>query len=294
MNVADLIQAALSGSTRATGRLLSLIEGDRRDEVLAALDTASARVVGITGPPGAGKSTTIAALVGAYRERGMRVAVLAVDPSSPYSGGAILGDRIRMAAHIDDSDVFIRSIATRGHLGGLSAAVPAAIRLLAALSYDLIVLETVGVGQSEVEIAAVADPTIVILNPGAGDAVQAAKAGLLEVADIVVVNKADRDGARQTARDLRAETSAPVLTLVAARSEGVTDLMDAIDAHHRADTPDRRASRARAQILSLAQTRLHSHPELAGLAAAVADGRCDPYTAAGLLLIESATADKSD
>ena len=294
MNVEDLIQAALSGSTRATGRLLSLIEGDRRDEVLAALDTASARVVGITGPPGAGKSTTIAVLVGGYRERGMRVAVLAVDPSSPYSGGAILGDRIRMAAHIDDPDVFIRSIATRGHLGGLAAAVPAAIQLLAALSYDLIVLETVGVGQSEIEIAAVADPTIVILNPGAGDAVQAAKAGLLEVADIVVVNKADRDGARQTARDLQAETSAPVLTLVAARSEGVTDLMDAIDAHHRADTPDRRASRARAQILSLAQTRLHCHPELAGLAAAVADGRCDPYTAAGLLLIESATADKSD
>ena len=294
MNVADLIQASHSGSTRATGRLLSLIEGDRRDEVLAALDTASAQVVGITGPPGAGKSTTIAVLVSAYRERGMRVAVLAVDPSSPYSGGAILGDRIRMAAHIDDPDVFIRSIATRGHLGGLAAAVPAAIRLLAALSYDLIVLETVGVGQSEIEIAAVADPTIVILNPGAGDAVQAAKAGLLEVADIVVVNKADRDGASQTARDLRAETSAPVLTLVAARSEGITDLMDAIDAHHRADTPTRRASRARAQILSLAQTRLHSHPDLAGLAAAVADGRSDPYTAAGLLLIESATADKSD
>jgi LAO/AO transport system kinase len=294
MNVADLIKASLNGSTRATGRLLSLIEGDRRDEVLAALDTPSARVVGITGPPGAGKSTTIAVLVGAYRERGMRVAVLAVDPSSPYSGGAILGDRIRMAAHIDDPDVFIRSIATRGHLGGLAAAVPAAIRLLAALSYDLIVLETVGVGQSEIEIAAIADPTIVILNPGAGDAVQAAKAGLLEVADIVVVNKADRDGAKQTARDLRAETSAPVLTLVAARSEGITDLMDAIDAHHRADTPARRASRARAQILSLAQTRLHSHPELAGLAAAVADGRCDPYTAAGLLLIESATADKSN
>jgi LAO/AO transport system kinase len=295
MNVADLIQASQGGSTRATGRLLSLIEGARRDEVLAALDTAApVQVVGITGPPGAGKSTTIAVLVSAYRERGMRVAVLAVDPSSPYSGGAILGDRIRMAAHIDDPDVFIRSIATRGHLGGLAAAVPAAIRLLAALSYDLIVLETVGVGQSEIEIAAVADPTVVILNPGAGDAVQAAKAGLLEVADIVVVNKADRDGASQTARDLRAETSAPVLTLVAARSEGITDLMDAIDAHHRADTPTRRASRARAQILSLAQTRLHSHPDLAGLAAAVADGRSDPYTAAGLLLIESATADKSD
>jgi LAO/AO transport system kinase len=293
MNVGDLIQAARSGSTRATGRLLSLIESDRRDEVLAALDMAPIRVVGVTGPPGAGKSTTIAVLVGAYRERGMRVAVLAVDPSSPYSGGAILGDRIRMAAHIDDPDVFIRSVAARGHLGGLAAAVPAAIRLLAALSYDLIVLETVGVGQSEIEIAAVADPTIVILNPGAGDAVQAAKAGLLEVADIVVVNKADRDGATQTARDLRAETSAPVLTLVAARSEGVNELIDAIDAHHRADTPERRASRARAQILSLAQTRLHTHPELADLADAVADGRCDVYTAAAKLVIESAAADTS-
>src|SRR5271156_5836639 len=287
MNVADLIQAALSGSTRATGRLLSLIEGDRRDEVLAALDTASARVVGITGPPGAGKSTTIAVLVGGYRERGMRVAVLAVDPSSPYSGGAILGDRIRMAAHIDDPDVFIRSIATRGHLGGLAAAVPAAIQLLAALSYDLIVLETVGVGQSEIEIAAVADPTIVILNPGAGDAVQAAKAGLLEVADIVVVNKADRDGARQTARDLRAETDAPILSLVAAQGEGVSALVEAIDAHYRADTPARRAARARAQILSLAQSRLRTHPELDRLAASVAEGHDDPYTAAEQLLAPS-------
>src|ERR1700691_3860409 len=294
MNVADLIDAAQKGSSRATGRLLTIIENGGREEVLAAVGPSSARVVGLTGPPGAGKSTTAAALIGVYRKQGRRVAVLAVDPSSPYSGGAILGDRIRMAAHIDDPDVFIRSIATRGHLGGLAAAVPAAIQLLAALSYDLIVLETVGVGQSEIEIAAVADPTIVILNPGAGAAVQAAKAGLLEVADIVVVNKADRDGARQTARDLQAETSAPVLTLVAARSEGVTDLMDAIDAHHRADTPARRASRARAQILSLAQTLLHPPPELAGLAAAVADGRWDRYTAAGLLLIESATADKSD
>src|SRR3984957_1214188 len=292
MNVADLIQAALSGSTRATGRLLSLIEGDRRDEVLAALDTASARVVGITGPPGAGKSTTIAALVGGYREQGMRVAVLAVDPSSPYSGGAILGDRIRMAAHIDDPDVFIRSIATRGHLGGLAAAVPAAIRLLAALSYDLIVLETVGLGQSEIEIAAVADPTIVILNPGAGDAVQAAKAGVLEVADIVVVNKADRDGAEQTVRDLRAETNAPIVSLIAARGEGVAELVAAIDDHHRADSPARRLARARAQILSLAQTRLRSRPDLDGLAEGVVDGRDNPYTAAERLL--SPPADQQD
>ena len=182
--------------------------------------TASGLVVGITGPPGAGKSTTIAALVSAYRDRGNRVAVLAVDPSSPFSGGALLGDRIRMAAHINDSDVLIRSVATRGHLGGLAAAVPAAIRLLGAIGYDVILLETVGVGQSEIEIAAVADPTVVVLNPGAGDAVQAAKAGVLEVADIVAVNKADREGAEQTVRDLRAETKAPIVSLIAARGEG--------------------------------------------------------------------------
>jgi LAO/AO transport system kinase len=280
MSINELIVAARSGSTRAAGRLLSLVEGDRRDEVMAALGSHTARVVGVTGPPGAGKSTIVAALVGMYRRRGMRVAVLAVDPSSPYSGGALLGDRIRMSAHINDSDVLIRSVATRGHLGGLAAAVPAAIRLLAALRYDLILVETVGVGQSEIEVAAVADPTVVILTPGAGDAIQAAKAGLLEVADIVVVNKADRDGADQTVRDLRAESKAPILKLVAAQGEGVPELVEAIDAHHRADTPARRVARARAQILSLAQTQLRTHPDLDRLAESVAEGRADPYTAA--------------
>jgi LAO/AO transport system kinase len=268
-SVVDLIEAARTGNTRAAGRLLSLVESPRRGEVLDALGVVTIpRVVGVTGPPGAGKSTTVGALVGAYRERAMRVAVLAVDPSSPYSGGALLGDRIRMAAHINDSDVLIRSVATRGHLGGLAAAVPAAIRLLAALSYDLIVLETVGVGQSEIEIAAIADPTVVVLNPGAGDAVQAAKAG------------ADRDGADQTVRDLRAETSAPILKLVAAEGRGLVDLVEAIEAHHRADSHQRRTARARSQILSLAQTLLHDHPELDRLAGMIADGRSDPYTAA--------------
>jgi LAO/AO transport system kinase len=281
MTIDELIEAARTGSTRAAGRLLSLVESPRRDEVLNALGAISPpRILGVTGPPGAGKSTTVGALVSAYRERDMRVAVLAVDPSSPYSGGALLGDRIRMAAHINDSDVLIRSVAARGHLGGLAAAVPAAIRLLAALSYDLIVLETVGVGQSEIEIAAIADPTVLILNPGAGDAVQAAKAGLLEVADIVVVNKADREGADQTVRDLRAETKAPILKLVAAQGEGIPELVSSIEAHHRADSPERRKARARAQILSLAQTRLRSHPDLDRVAEMVADGRCDPYTAA--------------
>ncbi|TDC56784.1 methylmalonyl Co-A mutase-associated GTPase MeaB [Actinomadura sp. KC345] len=301
-DVAGLVAAARHGSPRAAGRLLSLVEGEGRDEVLAALDAAPAescgadlapapasgegvaRVIGLTGPPGAGKSTTAAALVGAYRGHGLRVAVLAVDPSSPYSGGALLGDRIRMAEHTADPGVLIRSVATRGHLGGLAAAVPAAVRVLTALAFDLVLVETVGVGQSEIEIAAVADPTVVILAPGAGDAVQAAKAGLLEVADLLVVNKADRDGADRTARDLRAETGAPVLTLIASAGKGLPELVEAIDAHDGADTAARRGARAQAQILSLAHTRLRAHPDLARLADAVADGRHDAYTAAALLL----------
>lgn len=287
MTIDELIAAARGGSLRAAGRLLSLVESPRRTEVLDALGAARPpRVLGVTGPPGAGKSTTVGALVGVYRQQGLRVAVLAVDPSSPYSGGALLGDRIRMAAHINDADVLIRSVATRGHLGGLAAAVPAAIRVLAALAYDLIVLETVGVGQSEVEVAAIADPTVVILNPGAGDAVQAAKAGLLEVADIVVVNKADRDGADQTVRDLRGETAVPILKLVAAQGEGLPELVEAIDAHHRADSADRRTARARAQILSLALTRLHNHPDLDRLAETVASGDDDPYSAADRLFAD--------
>lgn len=284
---AELIAAARAGSIRAAGRLLTAIEGDRRDEILELLEPAPIRVIGLTGPPGAGKSTTVAALVGEYRSRGYRVAVLAVDPSSPYSGGALLGDRIRMAAHIDDPQVLIRSMATRGHLGGLSAAVPAAVRLLAALSYDLVVIESVGVGQSEIEIAAVADPTVVLLTPGAGDAVQAAKAGLLEVADLLVVNKADRPGADQTVRELRAESAVPILTAVAASGTGIPELVDAIDAHQRADTLDRRTARARTQILSLAYTELRAHPRLETLATAVAAGQCDPYTAAASLFTSS-------
>ncbi|GFM20316.1 MULTISPECIES: methylmalonyl Co-A mutase-associated GTPase MeaB [Mycobacteriaceae] len=285
MIIDELIAAAAGGSARATGRLLSLVESPRRDEVLGALgDVTAARVVGITGPPGAGKSTTVGALVGAYRAHGQRVAVLAVDPSSPYSGGALLGDRIRMAAHINDPDVLIRSVATRGHLGGLAAAVPAAVTLLSALNYDLVVVETVGVGQSEIEIAAVADPTVVVLNPGAGDAIQAAKAGLLEVADIVVVNKADREGADQTVRDLRAETGVPILKLIAAQGDGITELVEAIDAHHRTDSSERRNARARSQVLSLAHTMLRQHPDLDRLAESVASGSLDPYSAAAQLV----------
>ena len=191
-----------------------------------------------------------------------------------------------MAAHTHDSNVLIRSVASRGHLGGLAVAVPAATRLLSALSYDPILVETVGVGQSEIEVASIADPTVVVLTPGAGDAIQAAKAGLLEVADVVVVNKADQPGAGQMVRQLRAETMAPVLTLVAPRADGIPELVQAIDAHRRADTGARRLARARAHILSLAQTRLRRHPGLDALAASVADGDVDADTAAERLVAE--------
>jgi LAO/AO transport system kinase len=285
-----LLVAARDGSLRATGRLLSMVENGSRDEVLALLGSAAtARVLGVTGPPGAGKSTTVAALVGTYRAQGARVAVLAVDPSSPYSGGALLGDRIRMSAHVGDPGVLIRSVATRGHIGGLAAVVPAAIRLLTDLGYERIMVETVGVGQSEIEVAAVADPTVVILNPGAGDAIQAAKAGLLEVADILVVNKADRPGADRTVRELRGESSAPILTLVAENGTGIPELARAIDAHQRSDDPERRIARARVQILSLVHTRVRAHPDLDRLAADVAAGTVDAYTAAQRLVPRSAT-----
>ncbi|MFZ2530094.1 MAG: methylmalonyl Co-A mutase-associated GTPase MeaB [Rhodococcus sp. (in: high G+C Gram-positive bacteria)] len=284
VTIDELVAAARTGSIRAAGRLLTMVEGDRRGDVLAVLGPATVRVVGLTGPPGAGKSTTVGVLVAGYRARGLRVAVLAVDPSSPYSGGALLGDRIRMAAHVNDPGVLIRSLAARGHLGGLSAAVPAAIRLLAALGYDVVLLESVGVGQSEIEIAAVADPTVVILNPGGGDAIQAAKAGLLEVADLLVVNKADREGADRTVRDLKMETDVPVLRLIAATGDGIDDLIEAIEKHRRTDTGERRSARARSQILSLALSRLRALPELDELAAAVADGGIDSYSAAARLL----------
>lgn len=284
-----LLAAARDGSLRATGRLLSMVENGSRDDVLDLLEPGPApAVLGVTGPPGAGKSTTVAALVGTYREQGARVAVLAVDPSSPYSGGALLGDRIRMAAHIGDPDVLIRSVATRGHIGGLAAVVPAAIRLLDALGYDRIVVETVGVGQSEIEIAAIADPTVVILNPGAGDAVQAAKAGLLEVADILVVNKADRPGAEQTVRELRGESKAPILTAIASDGAGIAELAKTVAAHQRNDSPQRRAARARVQIMSLVHTRVRAHPDLARLAEQVAQGELDAYTAAEMLVPRAA------
>ena len=236
-----LLADVRAGRPRAVGRVISLVENGsaRLPQIMADLapDTGRAYVVGITGAPGVGKSSITAALVTHLRRAGRRVGVLAVDPSSPYSGGAVLGDRVRMQQHGLDSGVYIRSMATRGHLGGLSVAAPHALRVFDAAGLDVVLVETVGVGQSEVEVAQVADVTVVLLAPGMGDAVQAAKAGLLETADLYVVNKADRDGAGAVVRDLRAMValgdaaawSPPVLTTVAVDDQGIDELWAGVE-----------------------------------------------------------------
>jgi LAO/AO transport system kinase len=205
--VSELVDQARAGQHRAVGRLISLVEDESPDlrEVMAALapHTGRAHVVGVTGAPGVGKSTSTSALVTEFRKRDKKVGVLAIDPSSPFSGGALLGDRVRMSEHATDPGVFIRSMAARGHLGGLAWSAPQALRVLDAAGFDVVVVETVGVGQSEVEVAGTADTTVVLLAPGMGDGIQAAKAGILEIGDVYVVNKADREGARTVRRDLR-------------------------------------------------------------------------------------------
>jgi LAO/AO transport system kinase len=239
-----LLQQARGGEAAATGRLISMVERD--DELarrVAALTFAGAaairRVIGVTGAPGGGKSTLTDRLIGAARSQGP-VGVVAVDPSSPFSGGAVLGDRIRMSGHSGDGGVFIRSMATRGQVGGLARAVPAAVRVLGAVGMPTVIVETVGVGQVEVDIAGAADTTIVVVNPGWGDSVQASKAGLLEIADIFVVNKADRPGAAETRRDLAAlldtdmkmgEWRPPIVLTTAATGAGVGELWDAVVDH---------------------------------------------------------------
>jgi LAO/AO transport system kinase len=240
-----------AGDIRALARAISLVE--RRDPSVRALETppqgkaAAAAVVGFTGAPGTGKSTLVDALVALLRKQDKSVAVIATDPNSPFTGGAILGDRIRMQRHALDPKVFIRSMGARGHLGGLSLATREAIRLLVAFGFDQVILETVGVGQSELEVAAVADTTVVVMTPNLGDGVQMIKAGILEIADIFVVNKADLDGHQRVVMELRAMLSLntprvtgtakawkpPIITTVAARQEGIDELWTAIENHRR-------------------------------------------------------------
>jgi LAO/AO transport system kinase len=310
----DLIAAAREGSARAVARLISLVEDASprlRElmELLAPLGSIAGgtQVIGLTGAPGVGKSTTTGALVSAYRKRGQRVGVLAIDPSSPFSGGALLGDRVRMQEHATDSGVFIRSMASRGQLGGLAWATPQALRVLEASGCDVVLIETVGVGQAEVEIASLADSTVVLLAPGMGDAIQAAKAGILEVADVFVVNKADRDGADQTARELKGMLSLgfndssdswkpPVCKTVAARGEGIDEVVTALEQHGAWAAASgalerRRVARARGEIEAIALTQLRLRmDELRGranlqkLATGVASGALDPYAAADQLI----------
>lgn len=240
----SLLEAATTGDVRALGKALSVIEDGTPEltELLTGLpDSSSALLIGVTGPPGVGKSTTTGALISEYRKQGLRVAVLAVDPSSPVTGGALLGDRIRMQEHALDEGVFIRSMSSRGQLGGLSSATQAAAKVLDAVGFDVIIVETVGVGQSEVDVVNAVDTVVLVLAPGAGDGVQAAKAGILEIADVFVVNKADRDGAEGVVRELRSmiglgsqsQTWTPeIVTTVATTGQGLSDLVVAIAKHH--------------------------------------------------------------
>ena len=310
MDIADLVERARDGEARAVARLISLVEDESPHlrAVAAALSplTGNARVLGLTGPPGVCKSTSTSMLVSAFRAAGQRVGVLAIDPSSPFSGGALLGDRIRMHSHTTDSGVFIRSMATRGQLGGLATATPQALRVLDAAGFDVVLIETVGVGQSEVDIVSLADTTVVLLAPGMGDGIQAAKAGILEVADVFVVNKADRDGADQTVRDLKHMISLgrremgpswrqPIVRTVASAGEGVDELVAALDGHRdwlesHGELSARRVRRAAREIEAIAVAALRARlggvrggAALTKLAKQVAEGATDPYAAADLL-----------
>ncbi len=310
MEVEELVRGVLAGERRAVARAISLVEDGRPEleRLSAGIYGATGRAVtvGITGAPGVGKSTLAGALVGALRADGRRVAVLAVDPTSPYTGGALLGDRVRMQEHATDPDVFIRSMATRGHLGGMALAAPEGVRILDAAGYDLVMVETVGVGQAEVEVAAATDTTVVMVAPGLGDAVQMAKAGILEVADVFVVNKSDREGAGEVTRELRQmlhlgpkrDRDPSVLSVVATTGD-VSEVWAAIDEHDAwARTSGARDAKRRARLLaeveSLAAERfklavasaLAADPELVS---DLAERRVDPYRAAAALARRTAS-----
>ncbi|MFM8999240.1 MAG: methylmalonyl Co-A mutase-associated GTPase MeaB [Actinomycetota bacterium] len=301
----DVAEGVLAGDPRAIARAISMVEDG--DDDLPALSaalfprTGRAWTVGLTGSPGVGKSTLAGALVRSARAVDERVAVLAIDPTSPFTGGALLGDRLRMQEHATDPGVFIRSMATRGHLGGMALAAPEAVRILDAAGHDLVIVETVGVGQAEVDVAAATDTTLVVVAPGWGDAVQVAKAGILEIADVFVVNKADREGASTAVRDLEAMLhlgeptpwTPPVVAVSAADGAGIDELRAAI-ARHRAHleadalvAPLRRTRLLR-EVEALAaeglrralRARLEEHPELGD---ALVARRVDPYAAAAVL-----------
>lgn len=310
MNVSALVDGLKAGDRRTIARLISLVEDEAPEieEIVRAIGPLArgAYTVGLTGSPGVGKSTLAAGLVGVLRGRGKRVSVLAVDPSSPFTGGALLGDRLRMQQHATDPNVFIRSMATRGRLGGLAWATPHALRILDAAGSEVILLETVGVGQAEVEVANASDTTLVVLAPGMGDSVQANKAGLLEIADVYLVNKADREGARRAKRDIEQmlELGAhrdwvpPVLLCSAESGEGIDAVWGAVEDHRSAleasgELAERRRRRAAREISEIALTELRRAIGQVGtgalldeLAAEVAAGRLDPYAAADKLVAQ--------
>jgi LAO/AO transport system kinase len=306
----ELFTAARAGDRGALARLLSLIErgGEpaRRVGRLAYPESGRAYTVGLTGAPGAGKSTLVSATIGHLRSLDLEVAVLAIDPSSPFSGGAILGDRVRMQDHATDPGVFIRSMATRGHLGGLSLATPEAVRLLDAVGRHWVLVETVGVGQVEVEVAGKADTTVVVVNPGWGDSVQANKAGLMEIADVFVINKADRNGVQETRRDLEQMLDLsdlphdawrpPIVPTVGSTGEGVVALWDAVLAHRayaeaNGQLAERRSFRAGEELREIVANRLREKARSLctgdrwdELTKSVGDQTTDPWTAADEML----------
>jgi len=303
-----LFEAAREGKRLALARLMSLVErGGDEARVLGAhtySQVGAAYTVGMTGAPGSGKSSLAAELASVVRSEQQRLAILAVDPSSPFTGGAILGDRVRMQDHVTDDGIYIRSMATRGHLGGLSLATPQAIRVLDALNWPWILVETVGVGQVEVEIAGAADTTIVVVNPGWGDAVQANKAGLMEVADIFVVNKSDRKGADDTRRDIQqmlelsslGDWEPPIVMTVATDQLGADELWQTVGEHRSylqesGELEARRKLRVQAELTEIVNRSLEQRvitamegPETADLKEKLARGEIDPYAAADRLI----------